>query len=154
MLLFTIQGALAEDIPFTQCIDVVDLDDGSFISGLTCNFTQTEGNYNLVGMTETNNQYCFRITYSSYTPQTTYYFQVNCTDGVVNGAVNGSFYVTPEGVAGGVAPVTPLAPISEDETLISEVYMFLKSNFIASLLLLLVIAFVIYTFTSRRRRKK
>ena len=87
-ILLTLKGALAETIPFNQCIQVIDFTNGSAFPGLTCNFYNFTNN---IPMSYQSNQYCVQIN-STYSVGT-YPFVATCTDGIWNKSTYGQFKV-------------------------------------------------------------
>ncbi len=76
LFLVLVAVVTAVEVPFTQCIQVLDYQTGSSVSGLDCFFSDRVGNYSDVGM---DSDYCVQIT-KGYS-KGTYSFDVVCSDG-------------------------------------------------------------------------
>ena len=102
---------VAEGIPFTQCIQVIDMSTGQHYSGLNCTLTEPTANLNQT-MTEQNQQYCTRITHD-YEPQRTYTYNVTCVDPQGrNRTITSSYYIEQQHTAGTptLLPTPPTLP--------------------------------------------
>lgn len=87
--------AYALDLPFNQCIRVLDAYTGQPVTGLDCTFSDETGTYNSSIMSDNGGGfYCIEIngTYDN----TTYLFTSTCTDGNLNTTISGTFTVGAE----------------------------------------------------------
>jgi hypothetical protein len=142
--------ALADEVPFNQCIHVVDVD-GSSLTSLNCTYEDSFGTQN---MTLSGSLYCVEIT-SAYDYDIEYSFTAVCTDGTINKSVQGTFTPQEAGVIGSAppSPPPPSASIPEDNVLTSTgILDFFKSNPWAFIPVFIFVAFG--TFWSTKKYKK